>query len=198
MNASPAGTTRPRPIRKDRYEVGDIVQLLPDPYSPESGPDPRDFDMPAPVVMITAVETHTYNPDWVLGYDVREVEENDEGDHYGPIKPGKIARLILDGALIKRVQRAAARDHARRDPYICDDGYFYGYQDQFAYARRLREGDEWLPAVRPWIAVNVESVSERGDDPKHFASVEVTYGLGNPARALYGVGRDGHVYCWAD
>lgn len=203
----PEVTTPVQDPAKTRYGVGDIVQLLPDPYS--EGPHPFDFDMPAPFAMITGVETHTYNPEWVLGYDVREIGE-DGGDTY-KIKPGKIAGLVLDADLVKRVRCAAARDHMLRDPYRDAERYPDGVElrldvrDRLYFARRAREERTGrtafgMPACRPWMMVHVEIVRRGEEEKRHdcLASVEVTYGLGNPARAIYGVGRDGVVYCWAD
>lgn len=195
----PEVTTQFLDPAKTRYGIGDIVQLLPEPFG--EGMHPFDFDMPSPFVMITAVETHTYNPDWVLEYVVRYLHDDDfHGDEIETIKPGKIARLILDAALVKRARRKCAREHAIKDPYKATTAF-----DRLYFARRAREERNSrtglrMPECRPWYMISVEIVRAGREEKLHdcIASVEMTYGLGNPARAIYGVGTDGSVTCWAD
>lgn len=199
-------------VRKDRYEVGDIVALYPEPASPTGGPHRDDFDMPVPFVIVVGVDVHVHNHSWVLGYTVREVGDQPWDSQPYEIKPGKISRLLIDAALIRRVKRAAAREHAIKDPYeelLFNDDVMDVESARLEEARwriersrrhRLEQRSRTMlkmPACRPWAQVRVEIVREESN-ADYFGSVEVTYGLDGPARAIYGVTRDGHVHCWAD
>lgn len=87
--------------RKERYAIGDVVVLHPEPM--HEGPHADDEHAPpAPVVTVLEVVTHPANYDYVLGYRVHE-----RGGEIGTtdaqwVKPGVINRLhvpVLDGEI---------------------------------------------------------------------------------------------------
>lgn len=72
------------------YEVGDRVELHPEPSHPDSGPHPADFDMPVPVGTIEVVLRHTANSEFILGYVFKDEAD---GEDY-QIKPGQINKKV--------------------------------------------------------------------------------------------------------
>jgi hypothetical protein len=73
--------------RKDRYDVGDRVELYPEPT--HEGPHPSDADTLPEYAIVTSVDVHPNNDEYVLGYGVETLE----WPYEQTIKPGKIARL---------------------------------------------------------------------------------------------------------
>lgn len=76
--------------RKQRYDVGDRVELYPEPI--HEGPHPDDQFTERRLATITSVDVHPHNEEWVLSYGVVE-RDGELSDYEHTIKPGAIARL---------------------------------------------------------------------------------------------------------
>jgi hypothetical protein len=76
--------------RKQRYELGDVVELHVEPT--HEGPHESDVDNVARIAIVERVETHPNNDAWVIGYGVLELVDVMCVEHRF-VKRGSVARL---------------------------------------------------------------------------------------------------------
>lgn len=119
---------------------------------------------------------------------------------------------VVNPAILTRVQRVAARQHAARD--ILDD---FAYEVDYLRRRKLRDDDFYKVPARALVeeiakrrdypvcrgGANLVTVNEVNvlPEPAYNAvlTVDVTYDHdGGMAGALYGVTANGEVHCWAN